>query len=45
MCVGPAVCPPCPAGFPELRQCFQHPEGCMLIPILQMGKLRLVEEK
>lgn len=29
----------------NLGECFQHPEGCMLIPILQMGKLRLVEEK
>lgn len=29
----------------NLRQCFQHPERCMLIPILQMGKLRLAEEK
>lgn len=29
----------------KLRQCFQHPEGCMFIPILQMGKLRLAEEK
>ena len=25
----------------NLRHFFQHPEGCVLIPILQMGKLRL----
>ena len=29
----------------KLRQCFRHPEGCMLVPILQMGKLRLAEEQ